>query len=116
MDLAQLTGELEALRAEATDAAASAPDTAALEALEVDVIGKKGRLTAMLRGIGGLPADDRPKVGAIVHDVRRPGETALGTAREALGTHELEARLTAERIDVTTPGRPIRRGSLHPIN
>ena len=115
MDLAQLTSDLEALRARATAAAAAAPDTAALDALEVAVLGKKGDLTAILRGIGALPPQDRPKVGAIANDVRAAVESALGGARRRLSAAELAARLRAEAVDVTTPGRPIRRGSLHPI-
>ncbi len=115
MDLAQLTSDLEALRARATAAAADAPDTAALDALEVAVLGKKGDLTAILRGIGALPPQDRPKVGAIANDVRAAVESALGGARRRLSAAELAARLRAEAVDVTTPGRPIRRGSLHPI-
>jgi len=115
MDLAQLTRDLEALRDEATSAAAAAPDTSALDALELDVLGKKGRLTAVLRGIGALPAEDRPKVGAVANDVRATVEAALAGAKARLGARELEARLLAERVDVTTPGRPIRRGTLHPI-
>ena len=93
----------------------AAPDTAALDALEVEVLGKKGELTAILRGIGALPAEDRPKVGAIANQVRVAVEAALGEARARLGGSELAARLAAEAVDVTTPGRPIRRGSLHPI-
>src|SRR5262245_26171051 len=115
MDLAQLTADLEALRGRATSAATAAPDTSALDAIEVDVLGKKGELTAILRGIGGLPAEDRPKVGAIANQVRVAVEGALGEARTRLGGAELAARLQAEAVDVTTPGRPIRRGSLHPI-
>ncbi len=115
MDLAQLTSDLEALRARATGAAGGAPDTAALDAIELEVLGKKGELTAILRGIGGLPAEDRPKVGAIANAVRGSVEAALGEARARLGSSELAARLAAEAVDVTTPGRPIRRGSLHPI-
>jgi phenylalanyl-tRNA synthetase alpha chain len=115
MDLAQLTADLDALRGRAVGAASAARDTAALDALELEVLGKKGELTAILRGIGGLPAEDRPKVGAIANTVREEVEGALATARERLGGAELEARLTAEAVDVTTPGRPIRRGSLHPI-
>src|SRR5690242_5519445 len=64
MDLAQLSADLEALRARAVQAAAEAPDTAALDALDLEVLGKKGELTAILRGIGSLPPEDRPKVGA----------------------------------------------------
>ena len=114
MDLADLTRDLEALRTEALGAIAAAPDAATLEALELDVLGKKGRLTAVLRGIGGLPADDRPKVGAVANTVRQAVEAALAERGTALRGSELEARLRAEAVDVTTPGRPIRRGTLHP--
>jgi phenylalanyl-tRNA synthetase alpha chain len=114
MDLAQLTRDLEDLRAEALGQAAAAADTAALEAVEVDVLGKKGRLTGVLRGIGALPADERPRVGAIANVVREAIEGALAERRAALRGSELAARLRLERVDVTTPGRPNRRGSLHP--
>ena len=116
VDLARMTAELHALRDETIAAAEAAPDSAALEAMELDVLGKKGRLTAVLRGIGALPAEDRPKVGAIANEVRIAVEGAIATAARTLGSKELDARLAAERLDVTTPGRPIRRGSLHPIN
>ncbi|HET7726116.1 MAG TPA: phenylalanine--tRNA ligase subunit alpha [Candidatus Limnocylindrales bacterium] len=115
MDLAQLTRDLEALRDDAVAAARRAPDTATLDALELDVLGKKGRLTAVLRGIGALPAEDRPKVGAVANEVRTLVERELGEAKAKLHARELDARLGAERVDVTAPGRPIRRGSLHPI-
>ena len=105
MDLAQLTSDLEQLRARATSAAAAAPDTAALEAIEIDVLGKKGELTAVLRGIGALPAEDRPKVGAVANQVRAAVEASLSEARTRLGGAELGARLAAEATDVTTPGR-----------
>ncbi len=115
MDLAQLTSDLQALRARAVSAAAAAADTAAIDELEVGVLGKKGDLTAILRGIGGLPPEDRPRVGAIANEVRAAVEAALLDARGRLGSSELAARLAAETVDVTAPGRPIRRGSLHPI-
>jgi phenylalanyl-tRNA synthetase alpha chain len=114
VDLAQLTRDLETLAAETAAALDSASDVAAVEALEVDVLGKKGRLTGVLRGIGGLPADDRPLVGAVANRVRASIEAAITARREVLGSAELDARLAAETIDVTMPGRPIRRGSLHP--
>jgi phenylalanyl-tRNA synthetase alpha chain len=115
VDLADLTRDLEALQAEALAAVEAASDVAALEALELDVLGKKGRLTGVLRGIGALPAEDRPKVGAIANTVRVAVEGALAERGTALRGSELEARLVAETVDVTTPGRPIRRGTLHPI-
>jgi phenylalanyl-tRNA synthetase alpha chain len=114
VDLADLTRDLEALRDEALAAVAAAPDVASLEALELDVLGKKGRLTGVLRGIGALPAEDRPRVGAVANTVRAAIEAALRERGASLRGGELEARLLRERIDVTTPGRPLRRGSLHP--
>ena len=114
MDLAQLTRDLETLADDTSTAVAGASDVAAVEAVELDVLGKKGRLTAVLRGIGALPVEDRPKVGAIANRVRGTIEAAIAARRDVLGSAELDARLAAEAIDVTTPGRPIRRGSLHP--
>jgi phenylalanyl-tRNA synthetase alpha chain len=115
VDLSDLTRDLEALRDEGLFSIAAAPDVAALDALELDLLGKKGRLTAVLRGIGALPAEDRPRVGAIANVVRAALEAALGSRGDELRGSELEARLQAEAVDVTTPGRPIRRGALHPI-
>ena len=115
MDLSDLTRELEALRDEALFSIDAADDVAALEALELDVLGKKGRLTAVLRGIGALPAEDRPRVGAIANVVRQALEEAIGARGADLRGSALEARVRAEAVDVTTPGRPIRRGALHPI-
>jgi phenylalanyl-tRNA synthetase alpha chain len=114
VDLADLTRDLETLRADALAAIAAAPDTATLDALELDVLGKKGRLTTVLRGIGALPADDRPRVGAVANAVRGAIERALAERGRGLRGSELAARLESEAVDVTTPGRPIRRGTLHP--
>jgi phenylalanyl-tRNA synthetase alpha chain len=116
VDLSDLLAQLESLRDETVAAADAAPDLAALERIEVDVLGKKGRLTGVLRGIGALPAEDRPKVGAVANTVRVALEEALGERRRALATEELATRLAAEAIDVTTPARPIARGPLHPIS
>ena len=114
VELADLTRDLEALRDEALASIAAAQDTASLDALELDILGKKGRLTTVLRGIGGLPVDDRPQIGAVANAVRGSIETALADRGAVLRGSELETRLVAETVDVTTPGRPIRRGTLHP--
>jgi phenylalanyl-tRNA synthetase alpha chain len=114
VDLADLTRDLETLRDEALASIKRAANSAGLESLELDVLGKKGRLTTVLRGIGALPGEDRPKVGAIANAVRIAIEDALAERSRLLREHELSARLAAEAVDVTTPGRPIRRGSLHP--
>jgi phenylalanyl-tRNA synthetase alpha chain len=115
VDLAQLNRDLETLRDETLQAVAAAPDAAALDELELDVLGKKGRLTAVLRGIGGLPPEDRPRVGAIANVVRQAIEGALADRGARLRGAELERRLHREAVDVTTPGRPIRRGAYHPV-
>jgi phenylalanyl-tRNA synthetase alpha chain len=114
VDLAQLTRDLEALRDDALAQVAAAPDAATVTAIDVDVLGKKGRVTAILRGIGALPPEDRPRVGAVANEVRTTIEAAIADRKDHLGSAELEARLRTEAIDVTTPGRPVRRGSLHP--
>jgi phenylalanyl-tRNA synthetase alpha chain len=114
VDLADLTRDLEALRDEALASVATCPDVSALEALELDVLGKKGRLTTVLRGIGSLPAEDRPRVGAVANAVRTEIEGALAERGIVLRGSALTDRLVAEAVDVTTPGRPIARGTLHP--
>jgi phenylalanyl-tRNA synthetase alpha chain len=115
LDLAQQTRDLDALAAETRAAVEAAPDVASLDVLELDVLGKKGRLTGILRGIGSLPVEERPKVGAIANTVRASIEGLFAARRATLGASALEGRLAAERLDMTTPGRPIRRGALHPI-
>lgn len=114
MDLADLTRDLDALRLRAVSSITAAPDTGALETIEVAILGKKGALTGVLRGIGALPPEDRPSVGVVANTVRSAIEGALALRRSELDASELRARLERERVDITTPGRPIRRGSLHP--
>jgi phenylalanyl-tRNA synthetase alpha chain len=114
VDLAELTRNLDALRDRALASIAAAADSGELETLEIDVLGKKGELTGVLRGIGGLPPEDRPRVGALANAVRSAVDDALAARRTELGGAELAARLVRERVDVTTPGRPLRVGSLHP--
>ena len=114
MELADLTRDLEALRDEVRASIAAAGDVATLEALELEVLGKKGRLTGVLRGIGALPAEDRPRVGAVANAVREGIESALAERGTVLRGSALTERLATETIDVTLPGRPVRRGVLHP--
>ncbi len=111
MDLATLTGQLRALAAEALPRIEAAPDLAALDELDVAYLGRKGgALTGLMRGIGQLPAEDRPRVGVVVNEVREAVERALDSARQRAAEAALGARLAAETVDVTTPGRPIRAG------
>ncbi len=115
VDLATLTGQLERLRDEALAAIASCSTADALDQVDVTYLGRKGELTVVLRGIGGLPPEDRPKVGIVANTVRERVESALGARRSELRGAALLARLAAERLDVTAPGRTVGRGALHPI-
>jgi phenylalanyl-tRNA synthetase alpha chain len=116
VDLATLTAQLRALRDEALPRIAAATDVAALDELDLHYLGRKGgALSGLMRGIGSLPAEDRPRVGIVVNDVRGAVESALAAARRRAGAAALAERLVAESVDVTAPARPIPRGSLHPI-
>ncbi len=115
MDLATLTAQLRALRDEALPRIAAAPDLDAIEALDVHYLGRKsGALSGLMRGIGQLPAADRPAVGAVVNEVREAVDGAIAAARGRATRQALAARMTAEAVDVTTPGRVPLRGALHP--
>ena len=116
MDLSDLTRDLEALRDETLASVADTTDVPELEAIEHEVLGRKGRLTAILRGIGGLPGEDRPRVGAVANVVRAAIEAAVAARGAELRGAALGERLRSEAVDVTTPGRPVRRGTLHPVN
>ncbi len=95
---------------------AEATDSAALEALRVAYLGKKGELTAVLRGMGKLSAEERPIIGALANEVRAEIEALLEAAAEAAKSGAMAARLKAEKLDVTMPGvgaNPV--GRRHPL-
>jgi phenylalanyl-tRNA synthetase alpha chain len=117
VDRETLTAQLRAFRDEALREIAAARAEDDLEALDVHYLGRRGGLlSGLMRGIGSLPAEDRPIVGMVVNDVRAEVEGALAAARAAARGAAQVARLAAERVDMTAPGRPIARGSLHPIH
>ena len=93
-----------------------AQGTGNLEQVRVGVLGKKGELTALLRGMGQLPAEERPRMGQLVNDVRKAIEDALEARSAELKAKEKEARLEKEAVDVTLPGPERSAGSLHPMN
>jgi phenylalanyl-tRNA synthetase alpha chain len=115
VDLASFSNQLAALRARALAAIAEAADPAALEQVDADFLGRRGELRTLLGGIGALPAEDRPRVGALANPLREEIEAAIGARRARLADVALEVRLAGERSDVTLPGRPQPRGSLHPL-
>jgi phenylalanyl-tRNA synthetase alpha chain len=115
VDVASFSAQLEELQARAVASIAAADSPDALDAIHAAVLGRKGELKGLLGGIGQLPAEDRPKVGALANPVRSAVEEALAERRVGLEAEALEARLRAEAEDVTLPGRPLWRGSLHPL-
>jgi phenylalanyl-tRNA synthetase alpha chain len=114
--VADLLAELEALRKGASSAIAAVADEKSLEDLRVRYLGKKGELSAVLRGMGSLSAEERPKVGEVANRVRDEVEALLSAARRKLQEKALEAELAGPAIDVTLEGRRLRpRGHRHPI-
>jgi phenylalanyl-tRNA synthetase alpha chain len=107
--------KLQQIQREALEALAACQDSAQVEKIRVGVLGKKGELTALMRGMGQLPKEERPAFGQMVNDARRVIEDALEKRLGALRASEQAARLEAERIDVTEPAAPIAHGSLHPL-
>lgn len=92
-----------------------AQDIATLEALRVQFLGKKGELTSLLKGLGQLAPEDRPKAGDIINQAKQQVQQALQAHKEALESAALAAQLAAEQIDITLPGRQAQLGGLHPV-
>jgi phenylalanyl-tRNA synthetase alpha chain len=107
---------IEEIEGEAGAAIEAAPGTAELEELRVRYLGRKAELTTILRGIADLPAEERGEVGAAANRARQALEALLEQRTEQLGAAELDARLLADRVDVTLPGAPARPvGHIHLI-
>ncbi|AKC87662.1 phenylalanine--tRNA ligase subunit alpha [Pseudoxanthomonas suwonensis] len=108
--------EIESLAAQALAdiAAAQAPD--ALEALRVGLLGKHGSITAQLKQLGALPAEERKAAGEAINRVRDQVGQALAGRKAVLEEAALDARLAGESIDVTLPGRNAQRGGIHPVS
>ena len=105
---------LEQIRSEAL--AAINAESADLEALRIKYLGKKGELTAVLRGMGQLTPEERPVVGQIANEVRADIEAAMTARKETLAAEALERRLKEEKLDVTIPGTAAKMGHVHPLN
>ena len=106
---------LENIKAEAIVAIEAASDIAALEELRVSYLGKKGALTSLLKNLGQLSAEERPKAGAEINAVKQQLNDQLNARKESLQGAALAAQLAEESIDITLPGRRAEAGSLHPI-
>ena len=108
--------QLEQIRREALAAMDAAADSQALETLRVKYLGKKGELTAVLKMMGKLSAEERPVMGQVANAVRADIEEKLESVKAKLAAKALEARLLAEAVDVTIPGVPVAHGHKHPMS
>jgi phenylalanyl-tRNA synthetase alpha chain len=115
VDLESFSSQLDELRGTALAAVQKADDPAELDGVESSYLGKNGELRKLLGGIGQLPGEDRPKVGALANPIREELEVAIRERRERLDEIALDVRLAREKTDVTLPGRALPRGSLHPL-
>ncbi len=115
VSLQQLTDQLAALEAEACAAIAAAADTAALEALRVGLLGKKGRLSAVLGAMGRLPAEERPVVGERANRLKEQLQSRLAERQNGMRAEALRERLEKERLDVTAPPSFVPPGHRHPL-
>ena len=108
--------DIEAIVQEATVALAAAADLGTLDDLRVRYLGKKGAITALLKTLGGLPADRRPAAGQAINDAKQRVSEQLDARKAALEAAHLDERLRTERIDVTLPGRGGASGGVHPVS
>lgn len=112
------TIDLEALETELLSVIAAASDPGALEQARVTALGKNGRVSAIMKGLGQLPPDERKSFGAAVNAVKTRVSDALEGRKAILDSAALESRLTAERADITLPVRtgPLAEGRIHPVS
>ncbi|MGB9783362.1 MAG: phenylalanine--tRNA ligase subunit alpha [Moorellaceae bacterium] len=107
---------IDAIREKALAEMAKVDSLEAWETVRIKYLGKKGELTQILRGMGQLPPQERPRVGQRANEVREELEEALALAKARLLEQEKERRFQKEKLDVTLPGRPLPRGYRHPLN
>ncbi len=107
--------QLESLQQQALAAVEQAQSLEDLEHIRIDYLGKKGKLSGILGGMGKLSAEDRPRIGSLANTVKDALQAALDQRKGSLGTAKLMAQLEAERLDVTMPAplRPL--GRIHPL-
>ncbi|MBN8900948.1 MAG: phenylalanine--tRNA ligase subunit alpha, partial [Rhodospirillales bacterium] len=110
-----MTDDLQALKTETDAALAAATDLRAWDAIRVAVLGRNGKLTALLRDLGKTPPEERRERGAALNRLKEALTGAVDARKAALDDAALEARLASERIDPTLPPRPRETGLVHPI-
>ncbi len=107
--------DLPALVQKAKDAIERAGDLKSLDAIRVEYLGKNGSITELLKGLGKLSPEERPKMGQVVNLAKEEISSFIESKKEILQGKALEAALAAETIDITLPGRGMDTGHLHPV-
>ena len=108
--------EIENLKKQALEELANSKSSKELNDLRVKYLGKKGELTGLLRGMGSLSLEERPKMGALVNSAKQEIENEIQEKEKELAEKELQEKLEREKIDITLPSQKIKRGSKHPLN
>ena len=106
---------IETLKRELTEAVANAADEAALEAVRVAALGKKGRISQLMKGLGQMSPEERKEQGPVLNALKNDIADAIAARAHALHDAALAARLATEKIDITLPVRPEPAGSIHPV-
>ena len=107
--------QLEQIVAEASSAISRSASVAELEQAKARFLGKSGSLTELLKGLGKLSAEEKPRAGAAINQAKQQVESFIHARRDAILAAELDSKLAAESVDVTLPGRRQSAGGLHPI-
>ncbi len=107
--------ELDALLAAALKSISTVQDVNELEQLRVLYLGKKGSVTQLLKGLGKLPAEQRPQAGESINKAKQQIHESIAQSKENLLELSLKEQLLAEAVDVTLPGRRQSGGGLHPV-
>ncbi len=108
--------QIEQIKVKALKEIEQSKDLKELNEANVKYLGKKGEITAVLRGMGALSAEERPVIGSLVNVVRDELEGAISEKEEKFKAEEMEEKLAKEKIDITLPANKIKRGSKHPLN
>ena len=111
-----LEQQLSILQKEASDAIANLSSLDELDQFRVAYLGKKGKLSKILGGMGKLSAEDRPRIGALANQVKTALQTGIEEHKIALQDAKIQAQLEAETLDVSMPGTYLPQGRIHPIN
>ena len=108
--------EIENLKKQALEELTNSKSSKELNDLRVKYLGRKGELTGLLRGMGSLSPEERPKMGALVNSAKQEIENEIQEKEKELAEKELQEKLEKEEIDITLPSQKIKRGSKHPLN